>query len=219
MSALLDSYENELKQALKKAKNVMNNFHFANEGEKQNSIKIVKEKIREAELNYNKMQAEYSTESQARKALLKKKVEAAFKEVDETRKRFIKLESDYIDASNRENLMREATKDKGPAASRENLNEALFQQNKGFGNINKIAHETLAITNNANVNLLEQRDVMVRIKQDNAENEEDLYRIDKLTTIMSNRDLFNKAILWLVVFLLLITNIIVFYVKARRLFS
>lgn len=77
--------------------------------------------------------------------------------------------------------MKEANKDKGPAvfhiikliwltcfikAQRENMNETLFQQNKGFGNINKIAHETLTITNNANVNLLEQRDVMVKIKQD-----------------------------------------------------
>jgi len=32
MSVLFDSYDNELKQALKKAKNVMNNFHFGSEG-------------------------------------------------------------------------------------------------------------------------------------------------------------------------------------------
>lgn len=32
MSVLFDSYENELKQALKKAKNVMNNFHIAGDG-------------------------------------------------------------------------------------------------------------------------------------------------------------------------------------------
>ena len=30
--------------------------------------------------------------------------------MDETRKRFIKLEADYIDATNRENLLREAKK-------------------------------------------------------------------------------------------------------------
>lgn len=42
----------------------------------------------------------------------------------------------------------------------------LYNQNKGFENIQKLANNTLEITNATNVNLLEQREVLNKMKTD-----------------------------------------------------
>ena len=45
-------------------------------------------------------------------------------------------------------------------------NERLYAQNTQFSNLNKVANETLGITNEANVRLLEQRQLMLKIKDE-----------------------------------------------------
>jgi len=163
------------------------------------------------------MESEYAVANSQLKSQYKKKVEIGFRELDEVIKRFNRLEADYIDSTNKGNLMKEATKGENKQPGN-NINVQLSSQNYKFGQAYRTVTETKKIVNDSNVALLEQREVMEGIKIKNEEIYNDVRRIDCRVTSMRNKDLINKAILWAVIFLLVVTNIVVFVMKIKKLF-
>ncbi len=82
---------------------------------------------------------------------------------------------------NRENLMKDSSKGQNGTVTTilplrflnlfkknnsANINEQLSSQNSRFANIHRMAHETQGVVENSNAELLKQREVMLKVRDD-----------------------------------------------------